>query len=227
MARFYILVFCGVLAGTPLWTGLALAQDENIKYVNDMILIDVRAAATPQADKIEVIPSGTRLLVLEEGGGDFVRVRMDSGAEGWVLGRYLTGEPIARTRVEAAEAKLESLQSERSRLYAELNKYKEERNTYKTDLDKLQSEHSTQSQELTGLRTTSSAAVDISNENRRLQADLQQETQRRAEAEARAQGAAVKLFMVGAICAVAGALLGFFVGSAPSRSEKKWRRMPV
>jgi cell division septal protein FtsQ len=69
--------------------------------------------------------------------------------------------------------------------------------------------------------------VEIGNENRQLQANLQQEIQLRTEAEARAQGAAMKLFMVGAICAVGGAVLGFFVGSAPSRNEKKWRRMPV
>lgn len=227
MARLYILVICGLLAVPVLRAQEAPAQQENIRYVNDMILIDVRAAANPQADKIEVIPSGTRLLVLGEGAGDFVRVRLDSGSEGWVLGRYLTSEPIARTRLEAAQAKLESLQAERSRLYAELNKYKDERNTFKAELDKLQSEHASQGKELTDLRTTSSAAVEIGSENRRLQAELQQETQRRTEAEARAQGATMKLFMVGAICAVVAAVLGFFVGSAPARAEKKWRRMPV
>lgn len=227
MVRLYILVICGLFAGTPLWAQEAPAQQENIRYVNDMILIDVRASANPLAEKIEVIPSGTRLLVLGEAAGDFVRVRLDSGTEGWVLGRYLTAEPIARTRVEAAEAKLESLQAERTRLYAELNKYKEERNTYKTDLDKLQTEHTTQGKELTDLRTTSSSAVEIGNENRRLESELQQQTERRTQAEARAQSATVKLFMVAAICAAIGAVVGFFVGSAPARAEKKWRRMPV
>jgi SH3 domain protein len=227
MVRLFILIIFGLFAGNPLWAQETPEQQENIRYVNDMILIDVRAAASPQADKIEVIPSGTRLVVLEEGTGDYVRVRLDSGTEGWVLGRYLSAEPIARTRVEAAEARLESLQSERTRLYAELNKYKDERNTYKTELDKLQSEHSTQGKELTDLRVSSSSAMEISAENRRLQSDLQQESQRRAEAEARAQSATMKLFMVAAICAVIGAVLGYFVGSAPARAEKKWRRMPV
>lgn len=227
MARLYILVICGLLVATPAWAQEATAKQENVRYVNDMILIDVRSAPNPSADKIEVIPTGTRLTVLEEGAGDFVHVRLDSGAEGWVLGRYLSAEPIARTRVEAAEAKVESLQTERSRLYAELNKYKDERNTFKTELDKLQSEHSSQGKELTELRTTSSSAVEIGAENRRLQSELQQETQRRSDAEARAQGATMKLFMVASICAVVGAVLGFFVGSAPARAEKKWRRMPV
>ncbi|MCC6209385.1 MAG: TIGR04211 family SH3 domain-containing protein [Gammaproteobacteria bacterium] len=227
MARLYILVLCGLFASAPLMAQEASAQQENVRYVNDMIRIDVRAAANPQSKLIEVIPSGTRLVVLEEGGGDFVHVRLESGAEGWVLGRFLTEEPIARTRVDAAQAKLEGLQTERTRLYSELNKYKEERNTYKADLDKLQAEHEAQVKELTDLRTTSSSAVDISNQNRRLQADLEQETRQRADAEARAAGATTKLFMVGAICAAIGAAVGFFVGSAPARNEKKWRRMPI
>ncbi|MGE0371401.1 MAG: TIGR04211 family SH3 domain-containing protein [Gammaproteobacteria bacterium] len=227
MARLYILVLCGLLASAPLMAQEAPAQQENVRYVNDMLRIDVRTAANPQSNIIEVIPSGTRLVVLGEGAGDFVHVRLDSGTEGWVLGRFLTEEPIARTRVDAAQAKLEGLQTERTRLYAELNKYKEERNTYKTDLEKLQAEHETQGRELTDLRTTSSAAVDINNQNRRLKSDLEQETQRRTEAEARAAGATTKLFMVGVICAVVGAVLGFFVGSGPSRAEKKWRRMPI
>lgn len=227
MARLYILVFCGLFAGTPLWAQEAPAQQENVRYVNDMIRIDVRTAANSQSSIIEVIPSGTRLVVLQEGAGDFVRVRLESGTEGWVLGRYLTEEPIARTRVDAAQAKVEGLQTERTRLYSELNKYKEERNTYKAELDKLQSTHDTQVKELTDLRATSSAALDLDSENRRLKADLQQQTERRAEAESRAQGAVTKLFMVGAICAAVGAVVGFFVGSAPARAEKKWRRMPV
>lgn len=227
MARLYILVLCGLLASAPLMAQEAEVQQENVRYVNDMIRIDVRTAANPQSNIIEVIPSGTRLVVLEEGVGDFVRVRLESGAVGWVLGRFLTEEPIARTRVDAAQAKLEGLQTERTRLYAELNKYKEERNTYKADLDKLQAEHETQSRELTDLRTTSSTAVNISNENRRLKSDLDQETQQRADAEARAAGATTKLFLVGAICAAIGAAVGFFVGSGPSRAEKKWRRMPI
>lgn len=227
MARFYILVICGLLAGTPLLAEEAPAQQENVRYVNDMLYIDLRAAANPRAEKIDVIPSGTRLTVLEEGADDFVRVRLDSGAEGWVLGRYLTAEPIARTRAEAAQAKLDGLQTERTRLYSELNKYKEERNTFKAELDKLQAEHETRGKELADLRTTSSTAVELDSQNRRLQSDLQQETQRRAKAEDRASGATTKLIIVGLICVVAGAVVGFFVGSAPSRAEKKWRRMPI
>jgi SH3 domain protein len=216
-----------LFAGTPLLAEDTPAPQENIRYVNDMILIDLRAAANPQAQKIDVIPSGTRLTLLQEGPDDFVRVRLDSGVEGWVLGHYLTAEPIARTRVEAAQAKVDSLQAERARLYTELNKYKEERNTFKADLDKLQSEHENQGKELGDLRTTSRAAVELESQNRRLQTDLQQETQRRAEAEDRAKGATTKLIIVGLICVVIGVVTGFLVGSAPSRAEKKWRRMPI
>lgn len=221
------MILCNLFLSLPLMAQESSGQQEKIRYVSDMLYIDVRSAPTAQAGKIEVITSGTRLQVLEERPDDFIRVRLDSGTEGWVLGRFLTDEPIARTRLEAAQAKVDSLSSERSRLYTELNKYKEERNTYKTDLDKLQAEHTTQVTELEDLRTTSSAAVDISKQNQRLQSELEQETRRRTEAESRAAGAITKLVMVGVICSVAGAVLGFFVGSGPTRAEKKWRRMPV
>lgn len=227
MLRLFVLTLCGFIAGGQLWAQEAPGQQENVKYVSDMLYIDVRAGASSQAEKIEVIPSGTRLLILDEGAGDFVRVKLDSGTEGWVLGRYLADEPVARTRLEDALAKAETLRSERGLLYAELNKYKEERNTLKAELDKIQAEHETQSEELTDLRVTSSSAMEISSQNRRLQADLEQETKRRQEAESAAQSAYVKLFMVAAICAAVGAGLGFYVGSIPSRRDKKWRRMPM
>ncbi|MCC6302926.1 MAG: TIGR04211 family SH3 domain-containing protein [Gammaproteobacteria bacterium] len=222
MIRLLLVILCNVFLSLPLMAQESSGQKENIKYVSNLH-VDVRSGPTAQAGKVEVITSGTRLQVLEERPDDFVRVRLDSGAEGWVLGRFLTDEPVQT----AAQTKVDSLQAERSRLYTELNKYKEERNTYKTDLEKLQAEHETQVTELTDLRATSSAAVDINKQNQRLQSELEQETQRRTEAESRAAGAVTKLVMVGVICSVVGAALGFFVGSGPRRAEKKWRRMPV
>jgi hypothetical protein len=69
--------------------------------------------------------------------------------------------------------------------------------------------------------------VELDSQNRRLQSDLQEAVQRRADAEDRAKGATAKLVIVGLVCVVIGAVTGFFVGSAPSRAEKKWRRMPI
>jgi SH3 domain protein len=108
----------GLLLGLAV-SAAALAQGQ-VRYVTDELAIALRDGPSGEAGTRGVLTSGARVQLLErrESSG-YARVRTSDGREAWILERYLTQEPIARTRVERAEKDLAAAQ-------AELNALKQE-----------------------------------------------------------------------------------------------------
>jgi len=108
----------GLLLGFVV-SAAALAQDQ-VRYVTDELAIALREGPSGEAATRGVLTSGARVQLLErrESSG-YARIRMSDGKEAWILERYLTQEPIARTRLERAEKELAAAQ-------AELAKFKQE-----------------------------------------------------------------------------------------------------
>ena len=108
----------GLLLGLAV-SAAALAQDQ-VRYVTDELAIALREGPSGEAPTRGVLTSGARVQLLErrESSG-YARVRMGDGKEAWILERYLTKEPIARTRLERAEKDLAAAQAELARLKQE------------------------------------------------------------------------------------------------------------
>jgi len=108
----------GLLLGLAV-SAAALAQDQ-VRYVTDELAIALREGPSGEAATRGVLTSGARVQLLErrESSG-YARVRMSDGKEAWILERYLTREPIARTRLERAEKELAAAQTELARLKQE------------------------------------------------------------------------------------------------------------
>jgi SH3 domain protein len=89
-------------------TRQSLAAVGDVNYISDVVNVPLRSGPTNAYRIIHRgLPSGTQLTVLgtdEEAG--FTKVRTVDGTEGWVTSQYLTGEPIARVKLAAAEKRL-------------------------------------------------------------------------------------------------------------------------
>jgi SH3 domain protein len=86
----------------------------DVNYISDVVSVPLRSGPSP-AHRIlhRGLPSGTQLTVLEiDDEAGFTRVRTDGGLEGWVTSQHLTGAPIARVKLAAAEKRLQSLKAE-------------------------------------------------------------------------------------------------------------------
>ncbi|MEQ9563603.1 MAG: TIGR04211 family SH3 domain-containing protein, partial [Woeseiaceae bacterium] len=74
-----------------------------------------------------MLNSGARLEVLErDAESGYSRVRTSGGTEGWVLTRYLMGEPAAREQLEQLTGELTNANAQGTSLGSQLNSIKSE-----------------------------------------------------------------------------------------------------
>ncbi|QHS10593.1 TIGR04211 family SH3 domain-containing protein [Sinimarinibacterium sp. NLF-5-8] len=82
------------------------------QYISDQITVVVRDAPRNDATFLSSIKSGDRVTVLETlGDQSFAKIRTGDGRTGWIIARYLTPEPVARTIVNDVRRELTEAQS--------------------------------------------------------------------------------------------------------------------
>jgi len=100
----------GWLIGGLLLAMAAVVQAET-HYVRDIVQITLRTGPATDHKIIDMITSGERLEVLQEGDG-WSRVRTEKGREGWVLTRLLTTEVPNSLKLVQLQEQLDALQTE-------------------------------------------------------------------------------------------------------------------
>ncbi len=196
-------------------------------YINDEFEITLRSGESTRHSIVRMLASGTRLEVLatnEESG--YSQVRTSEGAEGYVLSRFISDQPVARDRLARAQRRLEQLQAEKAALdqsYAELRQEKDETEAERA---RLESRNSELSRDLAEIRRTSANVLDIDRQNKELDARLEhsEETIARlnADNERLAARGAQRWFLLGSGAVLVGALLGFLLPRMRWRRRSSW-----
>jgi SH3 domain protein len=156
------------LVGIMLFSSVATAAT---RYVSDELSINMRRGPGTGYRIIELVEAGDRLTTLSEANG-WTQVRTTDGTTGYVLTRFLSDQPAARTRIASMQAQTEKFKQENEQLkeqLAEVRSGSEELTETKTN---LQNENQELSQRLQQLRETSADAVRISNENEKYREEL-------------------------------------------------------
>ncbi|MBF0368028.1 MAG: TIGR04211 family SH3 domain-containing protein [Magnetococcales bacterium] len=173
-----------------------------IRYVTDQFRITMRKGPEATFRVVKVIPTGTRLELLEKGSNGWDLVRTRRGLEGWVLRRFLIDAPPARERMEEAEKLREEALIERDRLQEELASLK----------TRLQSQEALEA-ELNQITSASNEALtlredyaDLNQRFKNITAELKQVTLEKENLEGRSD----TLFLL----AGAGVLILGFIGGA-------------
>jgi SH3 domain protein len=161
----------------------------------------------------QMVRSGSPVEVLETNrAAGWTRVRLGSGAEGWMLSRYLIENPASMQELVAAQRRIEELTA----LNREVSG---ERNRLMTESDQL-------AEELAKLRDLSSDTIALEATKNRLEASvnrLEQEVST-LEEENRLLGANVKRdwFLAGGGVLLAGLLLGLILPRLRLRRKRSW-----
>ena len=90
-------------------------------YVTDRILLGVHQQANESSPIIESIVSGTAVTVSQRQ-DDFVKIKLASGKEGWVIASFLMKEKPATAKVDNITAQLKKEQEKSKKLGEELAK---------------------------------------------------------------------------------------------------------
>lgn len=211
-------------------TAAQAARGGDIRYVKDVIYINVRSGPTQQDPTIAVIPSGVRMKVLERDKAHGTnRVRLLSGKhagnEGWVLARFLSDEPIARDRLEQALERATALEGKAASFEQALSELRKARQAQDQALTALRRENQNLKRELKEIKAMSASAVEAHRQRKRLEQQLAEQGRRLNAAEAQAAAAEQKLYMAVAVAALLALGIGFYIGYTPVRREKRWRKL--
>jgi SH3 domain protein len=113
-------------------------------YVSDQLLITFRQGKGTEYKILKTLKSGTPMEVLEnEEGDNYVKVRLESGEEGYVLSQYLTDETPKSVIISRLQNQVEKIQGQLAQAKAKLTESSQ-------DLNAVQQKQGQKEAELTG-----------------------------------------------------------------------------
>lgn len=165
----------------------AIAAAETV-YVSDQLLITFRQGKSTEHKILKTLKTGTPLEILKrEEGDNYVKVRLQSGEEGYVLSQYLTNETPKHILISRLEKQVEKIGEQLARSNAKRAESSQELNTVQEkqsqkedaltgsikelnrDLAKTKEELRTTTVKFNTLVENSGKVVEITNDRDRLQ----------------------------------------------------------
>jgi len=197
-----------------------------VRYVTDRCEITLRSGQSTGHKIISMLPSGTRLNVLQTGAKGYSRVQTSAGKEGWVLGRMTIKQPVAEQRLAKIKSRMASLKEE-NRLFTQQSKsLLKEKKELQQQLDLCQNKNAELGSSLAKIQRTAANTLAIYSENNELKgriAQLETElSQVKKENSAFKDESQRNWFMVGAGVLFGGILLGLILPRIRFRKKNSW-----
>ena len=125
-----VIIFLLMLFPFTFSVGIVCAETQ---YVSDQLIITLREGQGKQFKIIKMLKSGTPLEIIEEN-EQYLKVRIKSGSEGWVLKQFITRE-TPKTDIIA------SLEKEIARLNTKIGEYKKDMESHLDELKTAKADH--------------------------------------------------------------------------------------
>ena len=208
-----------------LFVALPVAAEN--RWVTDDLEITMRTGKSNRNAIVRMLKAGTELEIVEvDRQAGYTLVRTGSGAEGWVLSRYLRRNPPAKIRLPDLESRLQTYEADQDSLAVRVNELEEERRELTRQLREAENTAQRVRQELEELQRVSASAVQVSAENRELSQSLKTGEQRitnlEEENRSLASQANREWFLVGAGVLVFGVLMGLVIPRIRWRKRSSW-----
>ena len=201
------------------------------RYVSDQLNINLRADKGVGFRIKKILPSGTKLKIIEIDGTGYSKVKTETGLTGWVLSRFLSKEPVARSQLKQAQLIASKLKEEKTLLNTELNALKNEKIQLGQSKEKLEKRNKAFSIELEKLRRISARPLQLEKENEKLRNNLlTNESKTRLlqqELQSLKDDSEKQWFITGAAILFGGILLGLILPKLRSNPQRKqnWNRL--
>lgn len=216
-----------LLAPTVLTFALCASAVAETRYVSDELEVTLRTGQSTSHQIVRMLKSGTPVEVLENNATTgYSKVRTASGAEGWVLTRYLMSTPTARQQMNDLQRRLASLEIENKQLKEQAGTLKQQTQSADEQQKQLEDSRRQLEQELADIRKTAGGALALESDNKRLkeqfltlQTELQTLQQENAALKDRSDR---EWFVRGAGVVVIGILIGLIVPRLKLRRKSSW-----
>jgi SH3 domain protein len=151
---------------------LPLAQAEPV-WVSDQFEIMLRTGPSNNNAIERMLSSGTKLETLEtDSATGYSRVQTMAGTEGWVLTRYLMGEPPAREQLRRLGSQLTNAAAEGSSMSTQLDAIQGEYRDANLRIGALESERDELQAELGEITRAAADVLSINTQNQSLRQQL-------------------------------------------------------
>jgi len=202
----------------------AAAED---RWVTDEFEVMLRTGKSTDKAILRQLKSGTRVEALEDDKAEgYTLARTESGVEGWILTRYLQKTKTGRLQAAELQAKAEADATQLAELRSELAAVTDERQQLRDQLAELQGNYTSSSAELDRIKTLSSGAIKVDEQNKQLTLKLVENQKRVDELEAEnsrlASSADRQWFLIGGAVLGAGLLLGLIIPRIRWRKKSSW-----
>ena len=185
-------------------------------WVSDQFEVMLRSGPSTSNAIERMLPSGTGLEVIErDDESGYSKVRTAAGTEGWVLTRYLMGEPSAREQLTTLTSRLTNANAQGSSLTSQLGSIKSEYDSATRQIASLEREKQKLEKELAEIKRTAANVLAINSQNQQLReqlttAEIDTATLEQQNRELSSQTTRY-WFMSGALVLVVGMILGIWL----------------
>ena len=196
-------------------------------YVTDELVITVRTGPSTQNSIVRNLNSGESVTVLEEtDDGNYVRVRTDTGEEGWALRRYLVDTPVARSQLAAGQRNLTQARDRVAELETIVTDLSGQLETITQRMEEAETAATSLNAELVDVRGVSANALTIRDRNESLRRRVNELDQLVNELTVQnatlGSRATREWFVVGAGVLITGIVLGLVIPTLRRKRRTEW-----
>lgn len=204
-----------------------LSSQAHATFVTDDFEVMLRSGPSIQNKIIRPLRSGTAVRVLrEDSGNGHSQVQTSDGEIGYMLRRFISNEPSARSRLIGLENQLNELRSNPSKLQTLLANAQDQNEDLIDQNVSLTDQLQKVKQELKDINEVSGDVVQVVSKNKRLESEVQelllQLDDIRIQNEALKDNSETMRNLIGAGLVVLGLFLGWILSISGRRNRGSW-----
>jgi len=208
---------------------VASAASAQSAWVSDEFEVTLRTGPSTSNTIALMVPSGTQLQILEEvQETGYTRVRTGGGTEGWVLTRYLMGEPSAREQLKTLSRQLTDANEEAASMDAQLGTIRNEYDAANRMILGLETDNAELQGQLQDISSRAANTLAIDRQNQELQQKLTDAEIRisvlEEEKDRLASQSSRNWFITGSAVLIVGVLLGLVLPRMKFQRRSRYDR---
>ena len=190
------------------------------RYVTDLLKLPLRTGPTTEYKILDLVKSGQQLEVVEPG-KDWSQVRLPNGKEGYVLNRYLVGQPTSAVQLAKLQTKYTSLRQQATALIEENSRFKEENKTFKSTLDSNETALTKLETDYKELKTGAAEFLNLKKKYKEVSTKLVEQTKKANTLDKELSGLEMNQYIKWFLAGSGVLLVGFIIGFSARRGRRR------
>jgi SH3 domain protein len=190
------------------------------RYVTDLLKLPLRTGPSTEYKILDLVKSGQQLEVVEPG-KDWSKVRLPNGKEGYVLNRYLVGQPTSAVQLAKLQVKYTSLRQQSTALIEENNRFKQENKTFKSTLDSNETALNKLETDYKELKTGAAEFLNLKKKYKEVSTKLAEQTKKANTLDKELSGLEMNQYIKWFLAGSGVLLVGFIIGFSARRGRRR------